>query len=432
LDELERLGRDGEWEEVLPLAEELNRERPDLEFPRRLLRQARRSLETTEQGQDTSEEQTKHLAEISMEFQQLYGMAQLPTVADEPAPAVAKPDPSAGELKLRTKTATADGEQPASSFTKILIVLASVVVLVVLGWLVVPGLLGPIEISHSVRISSEPAGASIFLNGVERGVVTRDGAPVEVPLEGLEGDSISIELRQEGYHPSRTEIMLGKEAPPPIALSLEPIPIPFELSSDPPGATISLDGRELASTAPMTVELSPGEDHEIILSLDGYESGRVTVVAGEELPSGEVTLEQIRQPGTLTVHSPYPLSIMSSGGATLVGSSTEASVRLRHGQHQVRLFAPEVFLNQVFTVDIAEGGTSTLEPPGLGKISIRASPGNCKVFINGIPAGAPPIRNQDIVEGSHIVVFEWPDGVKDEQNKGVQAGRHAYVTGQKR
>jgi hypothetical protein len=367
-----------------------------------------------------------------MEFQQLYGMAQLPTVADVPVPAAAKPDPTAGELKLRTKTVAADGKEPASSFTKTLIILASVVVLAILGWFVVPGLLGPSEVSHLVRISSEPSGASIFLNGVERGVTTRPDAAVEVPLEGLEGDSISIELRQEGYHPARTEITLGKAAPSPVTLSLESIPIPFEVSSEPAGASVSLDGRELPGTTPVTLELSPRENHEIVVTLDGYESRTLVVVAGEELPSGEVSLEQVRQPGTLVVHSPYPLSIMSSGGGPLAGSSTEPSVRLRLGRHQVRLYAPEVFLNQVITVDIREGGTSTLEAPGLGKVSIRAVPGNCEVFINGMPAGAPPIMNQNIAEGSHTVVFEWPDGAKNEQNQVVRQGRHTYVTGQKR
>ncbi len=432
LDELEQLGRNGKWKEVLPLAEELNRDRPELELPRRLLRQARRSLDVSEDGEATPQEKTKHLAEISMEFQQLYGMAQLPTVADEPARPVATPDPTAGELKLRTKTAAADGRQPASSFAKILIVLATVVVLAVLGWLVVPGLLGPSQVSHSVPISSEPSGATIFLNGIERGVTTSAGAPVAVPLEGLEGDTISIELRQEGFHPAQVEITLGKEVPPPVSLSLEPIPIRLEVTSEPTGAGILLDGREVPGITPLTLELSPREDHEIVLSLDGYESRTIEIVAGEELPSGEVTLEKVRQPGTLVVRGSYPLSIMSSGGGTLAGSSTEPSIRLERGRHQVRLYAPEVFLNQVFTVDIREGGTSTLDPPGLGKVSIRATPGNCEVFINGMPAGAPPIGNQDIVEGSHTVVFEWPDGVKNEQNQVVRQGRHTYVTGQKR
>jgi serine/threonine protein kinase len=432
LDELEQLGRNGKWAEVLPRAEELNRERPELELPRRLLRQAHRSLGEVGAGPETPEAQTKHLAEISMEFQQLYGMAQLPTVADEPAPPVAKTDPTAGELKLRTKTETAESTQPTSSFTKYLIVLASVLVAVVVGWLVVPGLLGPSRVSHSIRISSEPSGASIFLNGVERGEMTRDDAPVAIPLEGLEGDTISIELKQKGYHPALVEILLDKEAPSPVTLTLEPIPIRFEITSDPPGAGVSLDGREVRGATPLVLEFSPHEDHEIVLSLDGYESRSLRVVAGEELPSGQVTLEQVRQPGTLTARGPYPLSIMSNGGVTLAGRSSEPTVSLAHGRHQVRLYAPEVFLNQVFTVDIREGATSTLEPPGLGKVSIRAAPGNCEVFINGMPAGAPPIMNQDIAAGNHTVVFEWPDGVKNEQKQVVRQGRHTYVTGQKR
>jgi hypothetical protein len=161
-------------------------------------------------------------------------------------------------------------------------------------------------------------------------------------------------------------------------------------------------------------------------------SQTLNIAAGGELPSGEIVLTPITKPGTLVVASPYPLSVLSSGGNKLAEGSANPSIRLGVGRHQITLYAPRVFLNRVFSVEIREAVQTTIEAPALGKVSIRASPGNCQVTINDIPAEAPPIDNQDIVAGQNTFVFEWPGGRKDEQIEEVRPGRHAYVTGQVR
>jgi hypothetical protein len=158
----------------------------------------------------------------------------------------------------------------------------------------------------------------------------------------------------------------------------------------------------------------------------------LNIVPGEKLPLGEIVLTPITKPGTLVVTGSYPLSVLSVGGNKLAEGSANPAIRLGVGRHQITLYAPQVFLNRVFTVEIREASQTTIEAPALGKVSIRASPGNCQVTINGIPAEAPPISNQDIVVGTNTFVFEWPGGRKDEQIEEVRPGRHAYVTGQAR
>ena len=68
------------------------------------------------------------------------------------------------------------------------------------------------------------------------------------------------------------------------------------------------------------------------------------------------------------------------------------------------------FIDTANINEIKEAASLPLVAPALGKISIQAVPGNCSVKINGIDAEAPPIRNKDIVVGSHTIVFEWPGG----------------------
>jgi hypothetical protein len=43
----------------------------------------------------------------------------------------------------------------------------------------------------------------------------------------------------------------------------------------------------------------------------------------------------------------------------------------------------------------------------LGKISIKAMPSSCKVYINGFLLGYPPVFEQPIVAGEHLIKFEW-------------------------
>jgi hypothetical protein len=200
--------------------------------------------------------------------------------------------------------------------------------------------------------------------------------------------------------------------------------------TDPPGARIELDGTALDSETPTGVELTLVEEHQLVISKEGYESRSVTLAPEEELPPDPIVLEPLLSPGRLVVESTYPLSLRTSDGRQLAGASTRPSVALGVGTRQITLYAEEVFLNQSVTIGIREAATTTYNAPALGKVSVRASPGNCKVTISGIPSEAPPFNNKDIVEGRHKFVFEWPDGRRDEQTHQVRSGHPVYVTGQ--
>ena len=47
------------------------------------------------------------------------------------------------------------------------------------------------------------------------------------------------------------------------------------------------------------------------------------------------------------------------------------------------------------------------------------------------PVDYPPILDRPIVAGSHLVTFEWPDGVRAEQRIQVLSGKPSYVMGRK-
>lgn len=382
-----------------------------------------------ERKKSTPEQKTRDLAEISEELTQLYGPGQQPTVVEAKRETAIAEEPTAGDLKLRTKTSASQEAKVGGSFVKIAVAIVLLAALGIGAWLYVPILTGPQLISQSLRISSDTPGSTIFVNGEQRGIITETEQRVEVLLKGNEGDSFTVELRKAGFSPVQTQVELGPEPPAPLELTLDPLPVAYTIQTRPTGATVHLDGAELPQVTPVEVGLTPHEAHELVISKDGYHPQTLALAPGDE-PETEIVLAPLRKPGTLAIESSYPVSVVSARGATLAGPSTSPSVRLSPGNHQITLYAPNVFLNRTQTVEIKEAASYPLEAPALGKISIQAVPGNCSVKINGIDAEAPPIRNKDIVVGSHSIVFEWPGGERQEQTKEVRAGGHAYVTGQ--
>jgi hypothetical protein len=193
---------------------------------------------------------------------------------------------------------------------------------------------------------------------------------------------------------------------------------------------VRLDGKPLKGVTPMSIELPTDGEHEITFTKAEYQTATLRLRANEPVPPGPVVLTALGRPGTFVVESSYPVSVQR-GASELVPSSASPSVQLRPGSYELRLVSESVFLDRVVQVQVREGETTTFQAPPLGRVNVRANPGNCTVSINGVSAGAPPLMNREIVEGSHEFVFTWPGEVRDVQRVDVQAGKPSYVIGQK-
>ena len=118
-------------------------------------------------------------------------------------------------------------------------------------------------------------------------------------------------------------------------------------------------------------------------------------------------------------------------------------MQLRPGSYQLRLWAPDKFLNRSVEVTIREGNVTTHQAPLLGRVNVRANPGNCTLAIDGMSAGAPPFMNLEVVTGRHEFTFTWRGDVTDVtpvtpvtpvtdvQTVTVEAEQPAYVIGQR-
>jgi serine/threonine protein kinase len=420
LNELEELRREERWVDIVPLAKKVIDARPELTKPHKALRAALRELNREEaERRMPPDERTRQLAELSREFELLYGAPSAPAGAA-----------TARDLRLPGRDEPTGAVRHRRPFVLPAVLGVLVAGLGVGGWFFLPRFMGPREISHTIRISSEPPGAAIFVNGLDTGRVTSADATVELPIRGYPEDKIALELRRDGFSPATATFSLDADPPPPLDLRLESLARTLVVTSDPPGAWVEIDGARLEGVTPVELEISPGDHHELVVGKSGYTARTFAIDPDGELPSEVIALAAIGKPGTLRVRSDYPVALRSEGRA-LASASNAPTIELMAGRSVVTLYAPEVFLNRSVSVDIAEEEMTTIQAPPLGRFSVRAFPGNCTLTVDGITSEAPPFDNKPIIVGRHTFVFEWPDGQKRTYEEEVVAGEPKYLIGRR-
>jgi hypothetical protein len=175
------------------------------------------------------------------------------------------------------------------------VAVAAVVVLGAAAALVaVPGLRRPA--SATVIVSSEPAGAALFVDGRPRGLLP-------ARLEGLEaGRSYAVRAALAGFRDAEQLV-----TPPPgestVRLTPSPQPSLVVVDSTPPGAHILVDGVDSGRLTPATLELATGRRAHITVEHPIY--GRATLeVQGP--PPGE------RRVYVATLPTPSPTARQSA------------------------------------------------------------------------------------------------------------------------
>src|SRR5262249_53593284 len=96
-------------------------------------------------------------------------------------------------------------------------------------------------------------------------------------------------------------------------------------------------------------------------------------------------------------------------------SYQDGSVSLPEGSHIIEMKSPGILYRATQKVSITGGKTQSVKVawPGLGKLTVQAEPSNCRIFVDGMDLGAPPLLNQAIVAGDHEVRVV-PEGHADQ------------------
>lgn len=221
---------------------------------------------------------------------------------------------------------------------------------------------------------------------------------------------------------SRDGVPVSDEAPASfVALRIE---------SNPPGANVFLNGIAVKGLTPLSIEVERDQAHRIELRLSGHVPHETTIAMTE--PITEELRFDLHSIGPLTavvVTSSYPLDIHWNG-RVMARRETSPRIEIPRGRHALKIEASEYFLRWDVVVDVAEAPLS-IAAPVLGRLSARASPDNCAIYIDGVFADNPPMHGRPVASGTHVVEFRWPDGFRTRKTVDVTADGVAYVFGRR-
>lgn len=134
-----------------------------------------------------------------------------------------------------------------------------------------------------VRVDSRPSGARVLVAGTPVG-----NTPAEVPV--VAGEELRLEL--DGYRNWQRSLDLAPGERRDLGvIDLAPADASLRLLSDPPGASVTLNGHHRGRT-PLTLEVSPGQTHQVVLFLPGHaDASREIRLTSGQTRTLEVQLE---------------------------------------------------------------------------------------------------------------------------------------------
>lgn len=227
-----------------------------------------------------------------------------------------------------------------------------------------------------VELATDPeAGADVLL----------DGEPIgRTPFTAeIRPGKHRLEFRAERYLAEVREIdVVGGGERQALTVPLTPSWAPVRVATEPPGATVLVDG-EPAGTTPAEIEVDAGE-HELELRLAGYNAWRnqITVTANQpqELPT--VTLTQADGRVEL-VSEPAEAAVSVDGEFQ---GRTPLTLRLRPGRtHRITLTKPGYEpVTRELSVEADSGRRVAVELVALyGEVEVASEPPQAEVWVDG-------------------------------------------------
>jgi hypothetical protein len=284
----------------------------------------------------------------------------------------------------------------------------------------------PVPVAVRVAVRSQPMGANVLVDGRDTGVVTNGEVVVPAPAP----DEVVLTFRKAGHRDETRRVKVPLAVGEAVSVSLEAAANLVAVRTDPPGATVTVDGERVSGVTPLDLAVDPTAGHRVAVSLEGYEAREAQVAAGAKAAPIELVLEKQAPAGTVAVASAYPLDVLWRGRSLAKGEASPR-VAVPGGRQVLTLVSGALFLKADFTVQVPPGGQVAVVAPPLGKLNVRAVPDNCEVFVNGAFLDYPPILDRPAAAGRLVLSFRWPDGARSEQEVEVKGGAPTFVVGRK-
>ncbi len=181
----------------------------------------------------------------------------------------------------------------------------------------------------------------------------------------------------------------------------------IEITSDPRGQNVSVDGQPRGVTPITVTDLAVGE-HEVVVRRDATTVRRTVQVEAGATASLMITTGAAGvSSGWLAVSVPVPLQIFE--GTSLVGSTESERILVPAGSHTYELVNEALGFRVSRAVQVTAGQTASVSVAlPRGTINVNAVPW-AQVWLDGQPLGETPIGNVSWTIGTHEIILRHPD-----------------------
>jgi tRNA A-37 threonylcarbamoyl transferase component Bud32 len=257
---------------------------------------------------------------------------------------------------------------------------------------------------QQTMVASKPPKADVYING------EKVGAADTVPIRFKPGALVKVEAK--GYMPFVKTIQGAGDLAQVIELKEK---VTEEvIASDPPGATVILDGRSVGTTPHTVKEWKQGSAVTLTLT-KGADLAFTRDFQPGETPGGQVF--KLLDSATASAVDPSATGLLKVAGAFPVRVKIDGKDRgeigakgepLPPGTYKVDLLNPKLFFHDSRSITVKPGQTVMVTTPGVGSILVDTFPGVGQVMVDGAATGVEsdggtPIR---LSRGSHTVTVK--------------------------
>lgn len=223
---------------------------------------------------------------------------------------------------------------------------AMLALIVVVAW---PRLFGAKK--TNVEIHTDPPGAAVVIEGKNMGVAVGG----KLVVEGLEvGRTYPLEGQLDGYETARSAFRVNDKSNV-FSVKLRPVAAAVTLDTDPPGATIVVNNKEIGKTPKVVTDFAPSSTVSVTFKKDGY--------------SPTTTLVSVPAPGKET-RIVQPLTVAADLASVVLNSDPPGADVYHNGQLLAGVKTPTDEI-------LVKGGTEqrfVLALPGRVAALVRVNP----------------------------------------------------------
>jgi len=302
----------------------------------------------------------------------------------------------------RGRAADEEGHKKGSK-GRIAILVAALVVFAAGGffayrWLV-PAVQQPA--TGTLTIESQPAGLAVRIDGTSRGVT---------PLKtALSPGQHQVEI-ETGAQPRVIPITItaGGQVSQYIEAPAAPATGRLQVTTQPPGATVLVDGEQKGTSPVLVADLAIGR-HRVELRADGATvQQEVTIEPGgtSSLVVPVSSPQSAPVSGWVAVSAPVELQVFE--GTELLGTTQSDRILMTSGRHDLDVVNDTLGFRARQTVQVTPGKLVPVKVQlPKGSLSVNAVPW-ADVSVDGQPVGQTPIGNLALTIGPHEVLFRHP------------------------